>query len=68
MKAYKADTAGNLYFNRISRNFNDDMATNAKITIVEVEEIVECGDIKPEDVHVQGVYVDRIFQGKKFEN
>lgn len=50
-----------------ARNFNPDMATAGKITIAEVEEIVENGEIKPGDVHLPGIYVQRIVKGDKFE-
>jgi 3-oxoacid CoA-transferase subunit A len=62
IKAQKADTFGNLYFNKTARNFNADMATAAHCVIAEVEEIVEPGQIDPELVHVAAVYVDRIFK------
>lgn len=62
VKAYKADTAGNLQFRLSAENFNGAMARNAKITIVEAEHIVEPGEIDPNAVHVPGIYVDRIVQ------
>ena len=61
VKAQKADTHGNLYFSQTARNFNADMATSAKFVIAEVEEIVEPGQIDPNDVHVAAVFVDRVF-------
>jgi len=67
IKAWKADKKGNLIFKGSARNFNPDMATAGKITIAEVEEIVENGEISPEDVHVPGIYVHRIVKGDKFE-
>ncbi|CAG9773081.1 unnamed protein product [Ceutorhynchus assimilis] len=67
IKAWKADPAGNLIFNKSARNFNPTMARAAKVTIVEVEEIVELGCIPPDQVHVPGIYVDRIVLGEKYE-
>eukprot|EP01134_Creolimax_fragrantissima_P001848 CFRG1848T1 len=60
VKAYKADTAGNLIMRKTTQNFNSAMARAAKITIAEVEEIVPAGDLDPEAIHVPGVYVDRL--------
>lgn len=60
VKAQKADEFGNLIFNTTARNFNPDMATAAKFTIAEVEEIVPTGSLDPDDIHLPGVYVDRI--------
>ncbi|MGO4670409.1 CoA transferase subunit A [Bosea sp. 2KB_26] len=60
IKAWKADTAGNLVFRRTARNFNPNMATAAKVTVVEVEEIVAAGNLDPEAIHTPGIYVDRI--------
>ncbi|MFG1498576.1 CoA transferase subunit A [Halobacteriovorax sp. XZX-3] len=68
IKAQKADPYGNLWFKETARNFSPLMAMAAKTTIVEVEEIVELGDIKPEDVHIPGVFVQRIYQGSNYEN
>ncbi|WP_204180148.1 MULTISPECIES: CoA transferase subunit A [unclassified Staphylococcus] len=67
VKAQKADTFGNLVFEKIARNFNPLCAMAAKTTVVEVEEIVELGEIDPDDVHLSGVYVDYIYLGKHFE-
>nr|XP_022920224.1 succinyl-CoA:3-ketoacid coenzyme A transferase 1, mitochondrial-like [Onthophagus taurus] len=67
IKALKADTVGNLIFSKSSRNFNAPMGRAGKITIAEVEEIVECGQINPDDVHLPGIFVDRIVKGEKFE-
>ena len=53
----KADKSGNLVFRKTARNFNSDMATAGKITIAEVEEIVEDGEIKPDEIHCPGIYV-----------
>lgn len=67
VKAWKGDTAGNLVFRSTSRNFNPVMAMAGKITIAEVEELVEIGEIDPDHVHTPGVYVHRIFQGVDYE-
>ena len=63
VKAYKADTMGNLIFRKTAMNFNPMMATAGKITVVEVEEIVEPGELDPEFIHTPGIYVDRIIKG-----
>jgi 3-oxoacid CoA-transferase subunit A len=68
IKAQKGDPYGNLWFKETARNFSPLMAMAAKTTIVEVEELVALGDIPSEDVHVPGVFVDRIFQGTNYEN
>ena len=60
VKAYKADKSGNLVFRRTARNFNPAAAMAGKLTIVEVEHIVETGEIDPDDVHLPGIYVNRI--------
>lgn len=60
VKAVKADPFGNLVFNKTARNFNENMATAAKVTIAEVEEVVGLGEIDPDAVHAAGVFVDRI--------
>ncbi len=60
VKAWKADTAGNLLFRKTARNFNPACAMAGKVCIVEVEEIVEIGQIDPDQVHLPGIYVDRI--------
>jgi 3-oxoacid CoA-transferase subunit A len=62
VKAAKADHFGNLVFHATARNFNPEMATGARFTIVEVDEIVETGQIEPDDIHLSGVYVDRVVQ------
>ena len=67
VKAWKGDRYGNLMFKDTARNFNTVMATGGKITIAEVEELVELGELNPNDVHVPGIYVHRIFQGKDYE-
>jgi len=60
VKAYKADKAGNLVFRKTARNFNPECAVAGKFTIVEVEQVVEIGDIDPDDIHLPGIYVNRI--------
>lgn len=63
VKAWKGDRWGNLMFRKTARNFNPVMATAAKITIAEVEEIVETGALNPDGIHVPSVYVNRVFLG-----
>ncbi|MHA3116155.1 CoA transferase subunit A [Acinetobacter sp. ANC 4635] len=60
IKAYKADKAGNLVFRKTARNINPDCAVAGKITIAEVEQLVEIGDLDPDEIHLPGVYIDRI--------
>lgn len=60
VKAWRADTAGNLLFRKTARNFNAPMATAGKVTVVEAEEIVEPGTLEPDAIHIPGIYVDRI--------
>jgi 3-oxoacid CoA-transferase subunit A len=67
VKAWKGDTAGNLVFRSTSRNFNPVMAMAGRITIAEVEELVEPGELDPDHIHTPGVYVHRIFQGSDYE-
>lgn len=67
VKAWKGDTVGNLVFRSTSRNFNPVMAMAGKITIAEVEELVEAGELDPDQIHTPGVYVHRIFEGKNYE-
>src|SRR5579859_5783380 len=70
VKAWKADKHGNLIFRLAANNFNGAMARNARVTIVEAEEIVEPGELDPAQIHVPGIYVDRIVQStaeKKIE-
>jgi 3-oxoacid CoA-transferase subunit A len=67
VKAWKGDTWGNLVFRKTARNFNPMICTAAKVTIAEVEQLVDVGKIAPDDVHVPSIYVKRIFQGAKFE-
>lgn len=63
VKAWKADTMGNLVYRKTARNFNPMAATAGKITIAEVEEIVEAGALDPENIHTAGIYVDRVIKG-----
>jgi 3-oxoacid CoA-transferase subunit A len=67
VKAWKGDTDGNLIFKATARNFNTIMAMAGKITIAEVEELVEPGELDPNLIHTPGIYVHRIFQGKDYE-
>jgi 3-oxoacid CoA-transferase subunit A len=67
VKAWKGDTMGNLVFRKTTRNFSTSMAKAGNITIAEVEELVQPGNIDPDDVHVSGVYVHRIFKGENYE-
>jgi 3-oxoacid CoA-transferase subunit A len=67
VKAWKGDKWGNLVYRKTARNFNPMMATAAKVTIAEVEHLVEVGDLEPDLVHTPSVYVKRIFQGEQFE-
>src|SRR6218665_1377637 len=67
VKAWKGDTKGNLIFRATSRNFNPLMAMAGKITIAEVEELVEPGQLDPDAIHLPGIYVHRIFQGVDYE-
>jgi len=67
VKAWKGDRSGNLIFRSTSRNFNPIMAMAGKITIAEVEELVEDGELDPDYIHTPGIYVHRIFQGKDYE-
>ena len=60
VKAYKADKAGNLVFRKTARNFNPECAMAGKFTIAEVEQVVEIGEIDPDDIHLPGIYVNRI--------
>lgn len=64
VRAYKADELGNLIFRKSARNFNPPMCKAAKITIAEVEEIVPVGDLRPDEIHIPGIYVHRIIRSK----
>ena len=67
VKAWKGDEAGNLIFKGTARNFNPVMCGAAKITVAEVEELVPAGTLDPNQIHVPGIFVQRIFQGKDYE-
>jgi len=67
VKAWKGDTAGNLIYKGTARNFNPMMAAAGKITIAEVEELVEVGELDPNYIHTPGIYVQRIFEGKNYQ-
>ena len=67
VKAWKGDTDGNLIYKDTARNFNPLMAMAGKITIAEVEELVQPGELDPNHIHTPGIYVHRIFQGKDYE-
>jgi 3-oxoacid CoA-transferase subunit A len=67
VKAWKGDTAGNLIFKATARNFNPMMAMAGKITIAEVEELVEEGELHPNEIHTPGIFVHRIFKGVDYE-
>src|SRR6266566_1422061 len=68
VKAWKGDKWGNLVYRKTARNFNPMMATAAKITIAEVEHLVEVGDLAPDEIHTPSIYVKRIFQGELYEH
>src|SRR5699024_4041897 len=65
IRAWKADTHGNLVFRKTARNFNPMMAAAGKVTIAEVEEIVEVGELDPDQIHTPGIYVQGIVQGEQ---
>jgi len=67
VKAWKGDAHGNLIFRATSRNFNPLMAMAGKITIAEVEELYEAGELNPDEIHTPGIYVNRIFKGSDYE-
>ena len=67
IKAWKGDAAGNLIFKGTARNFNPNMCGAAKITVAEVEELVPVGELDPNQIHIPGIFVQRIFQGEHFE-
>jgi 3-oxoacid CoA-transferase subunit A len=67
VKAWKGDTYGNLIYKETARNFNPLMAMAGKITIAEVEELVQPGELDPNQIHTPGIYVHRIFKGEKYE-
>ena len=67
IKAWKADPYGNVIYRKTARNFNPMMATAAKITVVEVEEIVDYGELDPDSIHTPGIYIQRIVVGRSYE-
>ena len=67
VKAWKGDAAGNLIFKGTARNFNANMCGAAKITVAEVEELVPVGELDPNNIHIPGIFVQRIFQGTNYE-
>ncbi len=67
VKAWKGDKAGNLVYRMTSRNFNPMIATCGKVTVAEVEELVDVGELDPDQIHTPGIFVDRIIQGAKYE-
>ena len=67
VKAWKGDNWGNLVYRKTARNFNPVMATAARVTIAEVEHLVEIGQLEPDSIHTPAIYVERIFQGKNYE-
>jgi 3-oxoacid CoA-transferase subunit A len=67
VKAWKGDKHGNLIFRATSRNFNPLMAMAGKFTIAEVEELVEPGELDPDQIHTPGIYVNKIFKGQDYE-
>jgi 3-oxoacid CoA-transferase subunit A len=67
VKAWKGDAAGNLIFKGTSRNFNPNMCGAATITVAEVEELVPVGELEPNNIHIPGIFVQRVFQGKDYE-
>ena len=67
VKAWKGDAEGNLVFNKTARNFNPIMATAGRVTVAEVEELVEVGALDPDNIHTPGIYVDRILKGAVYE-
>jgi 3-oxoacid CoA-transferase A subunit len=67
IKAWKGDKSGNLVFRKAARNFNPIMATAARVCVVEVEELVEVGQLDPDSIHTPAVYVQRLFCGAPYE-
>ena len=67
VKAWKGDTEGNLIYRKTARNFNPNMATAGRVTVAEVEELVEAGALDPDAIHTPGIYVQRIIQGSPYE-
>jgi 3-oxoacid CoA-transferase subunit A len=67
VKAWKGDTEGNLVYRKTARNFNPNMATAGRVTLAEVEELVEVGSLDPDQIHTPGIFVNRIVQGAAYE-
>ena len=67
VKAWKGDTEGNLIYRKTARNFNPNMATAGKITVAEVEQLVEVGTLDPDQIHTPGIFVTRIIQGAPYQ-
>ena len=67
VKAWKGDEAGNLIFKGTARHFNPNMCGSAKITIAEVEELYPVGELDPNEIHISGIFIQRIFQGNNYE-
>ncbi len=67
VKAWKGDTFGNLIFRKTARNFNPMVATAGRVTVAEVEELVEAGELDPDQIHTPGIFVQRIIQGPRYE-
>src|SRR5207245_2028919 len=67
VKAWKGDKSGNLIYRMTSRNFNPMIASCGKVCVAEVEELVEIGELEPDQIHTPGIFVDRIIQGENYE-
>ena len=67
VKAWKGDSEGNLIYRKTARNFNPMMATAGKLTVAEVEHLVEPGELEADQIHTPGIYVDRIVQGARYD-
>src|SRR5262249_40473011 len=67
VKAWKGDKSGNLVFHKTARNFNPMIGSCGKVTVAEVEQLVEVGELDPDQIHLPGIYVDRIIQGPRYE-
>ena len=67
MRAWKGDTSGNLVYRKTARNFNAPMATAAKMTVAEVEHLVEPGELDADMIHTPGIFVDRIIKGQRYD-
>ena len=67
VKAWKGDASGNLVYRKTARNFNPNMATAGRITVAEVEELVEPGTLHPDSIHTPGIYVQRIIKGSPYD-